>query len=150
MSQNAFKQTSIVNADPTEDRCSVSHPVDQVVGRRIRMRRQQLRISQTALGAGVGISFQQIQKYERGANRVSSSVLYEIAAVLDVPMTFFFETLPKPQCGRALDLERKAEVREEFVATEEGQRLVDAFLNIPAKMRPKFIAILATFNALEP
>jgi transcriptional regulator with XRE-family HTH domain len=123
------------------------HPVDQEVGRRIRIRRQQLRISQAALGAGVGVSFQQIQKYERGVNRVSSSILYEIAAVLDVPMAYFFATLTKPGCGDSAALSRKAEIREEFIATDEGQRLVDAFMAIPKKMRPKFISLLATFNS---
>ncbi|MCS3743633.1 helix-turn-helix domain-containing protein [Rhizobium sp. BK661] len=122
------------------------HLVDVEVGKRIKKRRQQLRISQTALGAAVGVSFQQIQKYERGSNRVSSSALYSLAQVLDVPVAYFFETLSRPIRIDCAELERKAALREDFVATEEGQRLVDAFMTIPKKMRPKFISLLATFS----
>ncbi|WFU86331.1 helix-turn-helix transcriptional regulator [Rhizobium sp. CC1099] len=149
MAQNYPLETP---AFPVEEIASNSvslHPVDQEVGKRIRVRRQQLRISQAALGAGVGVSFQQIQKYERGVNRVSSSVLYEIAAVLDVSMAYFFETLSKPGCGSGAVLSRKADIREEFIATDEGQRLVDAFMAIPKKMRPKFISLLSTFGSVN-
>src|ERR1700712_764972 len=70
------------------DETDFNRSVDKEVGKRIKRRRQQLRMSQTALGAAVGVSFQQIQKYERGANRVSSSVLYGIAQCLDVVITY--------------------------------------------------------------
>ncbi|WP_431323404.1 helix-turn-helix domain-containing protein [Rhizobium sp. YTU87027] len=123
------------------------HIADIEVGKRIKKRRQQLRLSQTALGAAVGVSFQQIQKYERGTNRVSSSTLYEIAHVLETPITYFFESLGQRATLANGELERKAAVREEFVATDEGQRLVDAFLAVPKKMRPKFISLLATFSS---
>ncbi len=119
--------------------------IDRVVGKRIKKRRQQLRISQTALGASVGVSFQQIQKYERGTNRVSSAILYRFAGTLGVPITYFFETLAPPEAS-STELDRKAAIREDFVATDEGQRLVDAFMAIPQKMRPKFISLLATFS----
>jgi len=122
------------------------HLVDVEVGKRIKKRRQQLRISQTALGAAVGVSFQQIQKYERGSNRVSSSVLYSLAQVLDVPVAYFFETLGSSKRTNCAELDRKAALREDFVATDEGQRLVDAFMTIPKRMRPKFISLLATFS----
>ena len=122
--------------------------VDIEIGKRIKKRRLQLRHSQTALGAAVGVSFQQIQKYEGGTNRVSASTLYEMARVLDAPITYFFDTLAvEPSASANLELERKAQEREEFVATEEGQRLVDAFVNIPKRMRPKFISLLASFPA---
>ncbi|AYD00641.1 helix-turn-helix domain-containing protein [Neorhizobium sp. NCHU2750] len=129
------------------DQSSGPHPVDKEVGRRIRLRRQQLRLSQTALGAGIGLSFQQVQKYERGLNRVSISVLYQIANVLDVPMAYFFDTLPHPNDGRCDILEQKAETRCAYVATEEGQRLVDSFLRLPKQVRPKMIAMLNTLGA---
>ena len=68
---------------------------------RIRQRRTLLAMSQTALGTAVGLTFQQIQKYERGANRISSSRLYEFAKVLDVPVSFFFDEMTsKAQPGR--------------------------------------------------
>ena len=126
------------------------HPVDIEVGKRIRLRRLHLRMSQTALGSGVGISFQQVQKYERGVNRVSSSVLYEIANVLDVPMSYFFETLPRPGKGNTERFSHKADIRQEFVATDEGQRLVDAFMALPQKTRAKSIALLAAIGTADP
>jgi transcriptional regulator with XRE-family HTH domain len=126
------------------------HPVDIEVGMRIRLRRLHLRMSQTALGGGVGISFQQVQKYERGVNRVSSSVLYEIANVLDVPMSYFFETLPRPGKGNTESFSHKADIRQEFVATDEGQRLVDAFMALPQKTRAKSIALLAAIGTADP
>lgn len=67
------------------------HPVDVHVGARLQLRRKLMRISQTELGQHVGITFQQIQKYERGTNRISASRLYEFANILDVPVSFFFD-----------------------------------------------------------
>src|SRR4030088_2810192 len=71
-----------------------SHTVDVHVGARMRQRRTLLGMSQTKLGDAVGLTFQQIQKYERGSNRVSSSRLYEFAKVLDVPVSSFFDEMP--------------------------------------------------------
>ena len=66
------------------------HPIDVMVGKRIRLRRVQLGLSQTELGQKLGVTFQQIQKYENGANRVSCSRLYETSVALDVPIAYFF------------------------------------------------------------
>jgi transcriptional regulator with XRE-family HTH domain len=85
---------------------SRSHPVDIHVGTRLRQRRSLLGMSQTKLGQAVGLTFQQIQKYERGVNRMGSSRLYEFAKVLDVPVSFFFDETPanalagRPMSGR--------------------------------------------------
>jgi len=68
-------------------------PVDIHVGERIRLRRAMLRLTQQDLAQSIGISFQQLQKYERGANRVSASRLFDIASHLDVPISFFFEDI---------------------------------------------------------
>lgn len=70
--------------------------MDTHIGKRIRLRRMLLGLSQEKLGEAVGITFQQIQKYERGTNRVGASRLYEIAAALDVPVSFFFDDQEKP------------------------------------------------------
>jgi len=70
------------------------HPVDVHVGTRIRQRRTLLAISQTKVGDAVGLTFQQIQQYERGSNRIRSSRLYEFAKVLDVPVSYFFDEMP--------------------------------------------------------
>lgn len=71
----------------------VPNPVDVHVGGRVRLRRTLLGMSQEKLGDSVGLTFQQIQKYERGANRVGASRLYELSRILDVPIAFFFDDL---------------------------------------------------------
>ena len=73
---------------------SRSHPVDVHVGVRVRQRRTLLGMSQEKLGSAVGLTFQQIQKYERGANRIGASRLYEFSKVLDVPISYFYEDMP--------------------------------------------------------
>lgn len=70
------------------------HPVDIHVGQRIKLRRTLLGMTQGKLGESIGLTFQQIQKYERGANRVSASKLWQLGDVLDVPVTFFFNEMP--------------------------------------------------------
>jgi transcriptional regulator with XRE-family HTH domain len=70
-------------------------PIDVNVGSRIRLRRIQLGVSQEELGDALGLAQQQIQKYERGANRVGASRLFDISRVLDVPINFFFEDMPE-------------------------------------------------------
>jgi transcriptional regulator with XRE-family HTH domain len=83
-----------------------SHAVDVHVGARMRQRRSLLGMSQTKVGDAVGLTFQQIQKYERGANRIGSSRLFEFAKVLDVPVSYFFDEMPsnalagRPMSGR--------------------------------------------------
>lgn len=73
-----------------------SHPTDQHVGVRLRMRRREAGLTQAALAEALGLTFQQIQKYERGVNRVSASKLFEAAHVLGVSVGYFFEGLPTP------------------------------------------------------
>ncbi|MDI1264576.1 MAG: helix-turn-helix transcriptional regulator [bacterium] len=82
------------------------HPVDVHVGVRLRQRRNLLGMSQTKLGEAVALTFQQIQKYERGSNRISSSRLFEFSKIVDVPVSFFFDEMPanalagRPTSGR--------------------------------------------------
>lgn len=71
-------------------------PIDAHVGARIRLRRTLMGMSQERLGESLGLTFQQIQKYERGVNRVGASRLYDLARVLDVPISFFFDDMPEP------------------------------------------------------
>jgi transcriptional regulator with XRE-family HTH domain len=70
--------------------------IDAHVGARIRLRRTLMGMSQERLGESLGLTFQQIQKYERGVNRVGASRLYDLARVLDVPISFFFDDMPEP------------------------------------------------------
>jgi transcriptional regulator with XRE-family HTH domain len=83
-----------------------NHPVDRHVGARLRQRRMFMRMGQGKLGDVAGVTFQQIQKYERGFNRISSSNLFQFAKVLDVPVSYFFDEMPanalagRPMSGR--------------------------------------------------
>jgi len=70
------------------------HPIDAHVGKRLRLRRTLMGWSQEKLGAAIGLTFQQIQKYEKGANRISCSRLYDFARLLEVPTSYFFDDLP--------------------------------------------------------
>ena len=72
-----------------------SDSIDAHVGRRVRMRRNLLGLSQERLGEALGLTFQQVQKYERGANRIGASRLYQISRVLEVPVSFFYEEMPE-------------------------------------------------------
>lgn len=111
---------------------AVSHhapnPVDRHVGQRMRMRRKALGISQEKLAASVGLTFQQIQKYERAANRVSASKLWEVAQTLNTSVSYFFEGLddtPPPNPGRDL-----APSIEDFLLTPDGIELASTFPRI--------------------
>ena len=73
------------------------NPVDVHVGGRVRLRRTLLGLSQEKLGEAVGLTFQQIQKYERGANRIGASRLFEFSRILEVPVSFFFDDMPEGQ-----------------------------------------------------
>jgi len=73
------------------------NPIDQHVGSRLRLKRTSMGMSQQKVAAALGLTFQQIQKYERGANRIGASRLYQISQILDVPVSFFFDEIPEPQ-----------------------------------------------------
>lgn len=89
---NAKKSTT-AGAKPRKTKDGAS-PIDAHVGSRIRMRRALLGLSQKDLGSKVGLTFQQIQKYERGSNRVGSGRLYEFSRILGVPVSYFFDDMP--------------------------------------------------------
>ena len=76
-----------------EDRCEDSSKIDALIGARVRALREQRRMSQTALGEYIGVTFQQVQKYERGKNRISASVLFKIAKAFEVHPAEFFKGL---------------------------------------------------------
>ncbi len=76
------------------------HPIYVHVGHRVRLRRTLLGMNQTALGEALGLSFSQVQRYERGTNRISAGKLWNLTQVLDVPVSFFFDDAPQDQAGR--------------------------------------------------
>jgi transcriptional regulator with XRE-family HTH domain len=128
------------------------NPVDKYVGSRVRMRRVLLGMSQEKLGEALGLTFQQVQKYEKGTNRVSASRLQQISKTLKVPPAFFFEGVPtgdlqKP--GFAEDPLSSQVV--DFLSTVEGLQLNRAFARIrDPKVRKKIIDLVVTLaNADE-
>ena len=103
----------------------MAHPVDLYVGARLRIRRKVLGLSQTQLAEALGITFQQVQKYERGANRISASKLYEAARLLQSPVAYFFEGLDETTFADQDD--GVAQRMIQFVATPEGLELASLF-----------------------
>ncbi len=129
------------------------NPIDIHVGSRVRLRRLVIGMSQEKLGEKMGLTFQQIQKYEKGANRIGASRLHQLSQILDVPMTFFFEDAPirpgaKLQAGFS---EAKTEAfLLDFLSTREGLELNRAFVKIPdPKVRRKMIDLIRSL-ADEP
>ena len=115
--------------------------MDRHVGATIRTRRKALGISQTKLAVRVGLTFQQIQKYECGTNRVSASTLYEIAKALSMPIAEFFDELPIT--GRQSSRQSQALMR--FATTKEGREIAEAFPGIDDKKRRRaIIALIST------
>ena len=109
----------------------MSHPVDIHVGGRVRMRRTLLGVSQEKLGDALGLTFQQVQKYERGANRVGSSRLYEISRFLDVSVSFFFEEMSPETAEVPPGLaEEQKEMEYDPLAKRETLELVRAYYRI--------------------
>ena len=103
-----------------------ANSTDIYVGTRVRMRRLMLNLSQTNLASALGITFQQVQKYEKGVNRISASRLQQIATYLQVPIPFFFEKpLRSPRYGG-----RSLEDISKFTATSDGLSLIKAFMKI--------------------
>lgn len=110
------------------------HLVDVHVGARIRERRKQLGLSQQSLAEALGLTFQQVQKYERGANRVSCSKLWEIAQTLQASVSYFFEHLNLAGHNSALGVaEDAAEYQHDFIMTPEGVELGKAFPRIASR-----------------
>jgi transcriptional regulator with XRE-family HTH domain len=120
------------------------NPIDQHVGRRVRMRRKMLAMSQQKLGAALGLTFQQVQKYEKGANRIGASRLQQISQILQVPVAFFFEGVPNASAphgsnGSALSM---AQI-DDFVSDLDGLRLIGAFMRIDnATLRRRIVTLV--------
>jgi transcriptional regulator with XRE-family HTH domain len=109
--------------------------VDKHVGNRVRMRRMMLGLTQEGLGDALGLTFQQVQKYEKGKNRISASRLQHISQILQVPVPFFFEGAP----GGADGAPAPPSYVNEFLATSDGVALVKAFARIKDKKLRRLI-----------
>lgn len=122
----------------------IPNPVDVHVGSRVRMRRMMLSMSQERLGEQLGITFQQIQKYEKGSNRIGASRMQEIARALQVPVAFFFEDAPGGEAGQPGFAEgQSASYVTEFLTSSEGVALNRSFARIAdAKVRRRVIDLV--------
>jgi transcriptional regulator with XRE-family HTH domain len=117
------------------------NPVDIYVGRRVRMRRIEMNMSQEFLGDQIGLTFQQIQKYEKGANRIGASRIQQIGKVLEVPASFFFDGAPGGWEGESSSQNSPALL--ELLGTREGQILINSFVRITdAEIRRSFVCLI--------
>ena len=126
--------------------------VDTHVGERVRMRRKLLGVSQDQLADNLGLTFQQVQKYERGANRISASKLFRIAEILNVDVAYFFDGLPDPIEGTGPDgtKMRVQEVMQTFLQTSEGVELAEIFPRIASgRVRRQILDLVRTMAAEE-
>lgn len=115
----------------------MTHPVDVHVGKRIRHRRWLIGMTQQQLAEHVGIKFQQIQKYETGANRVSASRLWDIADALDVQVSFFFEGLDE----EPVEADAKGMVPADLMGDKEALDLVRSYYAIPENQRRRLFEL---------
>lgn len=128
----------------------VPNPIDVHVGARVRLRRMMQSMSQEKLGESLGITFQQIQKYEKGTNRIGASRLQHIASVLQVPVSFFFEDAPGSAHTNGFEESSPAAFVTDFLASTEGLQLNRAFVRIKdAKLRRKIVDLVRTLAGDE-
>lgn len=121
------------------------NPVDKHVGSRVRMRRVLIGMSQEKLGEALGITFQQIQKYEKGTNRIGASRMQQIATVMAVPVAYFFEDAPGSELpGGGMSEAPSSDYVVDFLTTTEGLQLNKAFVRIgDPKVRRKIVDLVA-------
>ena len=120
--------------------------IDQHVGARLRLRRSLLEMSQSELGEKLGVTFQQVQKYERGTNRIGASRLFHVARVMDVPVSYFFEGLDS-EGGSELK-GPDSETLYDFIASPDGLALASAFSGIRDQtVRRRVIDLLRSLSA---
>ena len=127
--------------DKPEEPALGPNPIDRHVGLRIRMRRKELGISQERLAESIGLTFQQVQKYERAANRVSASKLWEVSRALSTNIGYFYEGLPDFVPPVGADAPRDAV--QDFLMTSEGIELASIFPQIPrGKVRRRILDLV--------
>jgi transcriptional regulator with XRE-family HTH domain len=122
-------------------------PIDRHVGSRVRMQRVLMKMSQEKLGEALGLTFQQVQKYEKGTNRIGASRLQQISKTLNVPPSFFFEGAPSvgPAGDGGFAEESSSQYVVEFLSTAEGLHLNRAFARIKdPKVRKRVIDLITT------
>ncbi len=129
----------------------MAHPIDLHVGQRLRQRRCLLGLTQQRLAGAVGIKFQQIQKYESGANRVSASRLWALAQALDTPVSYFFENLPETETDEEVSLSDEnalthetAVLEPQILSNKETIDLVRAYYHLSEEPRRRLLDLAKT------
>jgi transcriptional regulator with XRE-family HTH domain len=124
-------------------------PVDVHVGSRVRLRRMMLAISQEKLASALGLSFQQVQKYEKGANRIGASRLEQISRFLQVPVAFFFEGASDTSpVATSEEVTRSLALIKDFASSPEGLRLVQSFTQIEdADVRGRIVELVQAIGS---
>jgi len=129
------------------------NPIDKHVGSRVRMRRMMLSMSQEKLGNALGLTFQQVQKYEKGTNRIGASRLQQIAHILQVQVSFFFEGAPNVATSSRMEGMSEAPSPayvSEFLATSDGLAITKAFMRITdSKLRRRIVELVEQIAASE-
>lgn len=144
-------------ADGVEERNARSpNPMDIHVGSRVRLRRMLLGMSQEKLGDQLGLTFQQVQKYEKGVNRIGASRLFDLSKTLGVPIDYFYEDAPLPALGMAEDQQGYgAKVDDnpvfDFLSTREGLELNKAFVKInDPRIRRSIVELVRSLAGDQP
>ncbi len=130
----------------------IPNPIDIHVGQRIRARRKEVRVSQEKLAEQLGLTFQQVQKYEKGSNRVSASKLFEIAKTLSASIEYFFRGLPDPlgENGSVSENDSKPFVHD-FISSAEGHELVTEFSKIAdSQVRRQVLELIKSLARNHP
>ena len=126
-------------------------PVDIHVGSRVRLRRTLLGMSQEKLGSALGLTFQQIQKYERGTNRIGSSRLHQLSRVLDVPVSFFFDDMPGSGGQPGVAEGGQASFDQEQLSKRETLELVRAYYRIgDLAVRARLFDLVKALGGTKP
>lgn len=127
------------------------HEVDVHVGRRVRLQRRALNISQAALADRLGLTFQQVQKYERGSNRISASKLHEIAIALEVPVGYFFIGLPGTNAAEGSSNRTFDAVIDRLMSEDDGAELAEAFPKVrSAPVRRAIVKLIRAMVTPDP
>src|ERR1700728_3779600 len=121
----------------------VPNPIDKHVGSRVRMRRMMLSMSQEKLGDALHLTFQQVQKYEKGTNRIGASRLQQISHILQVPVSFFFEGAPTPEGMTGMNEAPSPAYVADFLSSSDGLALTKAFMRIKhANVRRRIVDLV--------
>jgi transcriptional regulator with XRE-family HTH domain len=151
ISVRARARVSFCKRDEKQMPKDVANPVDKHVGSKLRARRTKLGMSQSILAEALGLTFQQVQKYEKGVNRIGAGRLQQIAQILQMPVESFFEGLPHERGQRRVPTDvPDVQYVADYLATADGLQLTKAFMKIPnAKLRRSIVNLVEQLAAIE-